>query len=334
MGIGGEVGAGGATSQFTSPFFSARCACLMARPPDQIDRAARAPGVDHDADGVPVEQLAERPAGERFGADMADASPGGDAGEAGIGDQRHPIAPGNVLQGACHLIGLFHPRSHRADAGEDHDIAGDDPPLLDRGDRCFLTREHACGPLVAINTVGADHARIDRGCLDDGALRGEVATREGERPLQPGPSRLPGLEDDIVGIDAVEIDKQLPEPPPPFAPAPPLERLGHRPARDGSRRAVDQPKGLEVEHHLRHTSSEEHSHRRMVDRAIGENAHEARYEVIDLDPVVDGRQGNAGGVGEGGDVEEEIRRPTERGMDHHRVAQGSGRDDVARLRSG
>ena len=85
-----------------------------------------------------------------------------------------------------------------------------------------------------------------------------------------------------------------------------------------------------MEHHFRHATGEEHAHGRMVDWAVGKNADEARHDGIDPDPVIDRRQGNAGGVGEGGDVEEEICRAAEGGVDHHRVAQGSGRDDVSR----
>ena len=85
-----------------------------------------------------------------------------------------------------------------------------------------------------------------------------------------------------------------------------------------------------MEHHFRHATGEEHAHGRMMDRPIGENADEARHDGIDLDPVIDRRQRNPGGVGEGGDVKEEIRRAAERGVNHHRVAQGSGGEDVAR----
>ena len=37
-------------------------------------------------DQVAVAEFADRAAGQRFGADVADAGPGGDAGEAGVGD--------------------------------------------------------------------------------------------------------------------------------------------------------------------------------------------------------------------------------------------------------
>ena len=43
--------------------------------------------VDLDRDQIAVAQLADRPAGERLGADVADAGARGDAGEARVGEQ-------------------------------------------------------------------------------------------------------------------------------------------------------------------------------------------------------------------------------------------------------
>ena len=54
-------------------------------------------GVDDDFDQVVVQQLADRAAGERFGPDVTDAGAGRDAGEPGVGHQRHLLAPRQVL---------------------------------------------------------------------------------------------------------------------------------------------------------------------------------------------------------------------------------------------
>ena len=65
-------------------------------------------------------------------------------------------------------------------------------------------------------------------------------------------------------------------------------------------------------------------------RAVGQDAHQPRDPAVDLVPVVDGRPGQARGEGDRGDVQEQVGRAAERGVDRHGVADGAVGQDVAR----
>ena len=92
----------------------------MTRPLHEIDRAVEARPIDFDADAVAVAQPADGPAGERFGADVADARPRRDAREPRVGRKRDRLADVEILERRGDLVDLFHARAHRAAAGE-HD---------------------------------------------------------------------------------------------------------------------------------------------------------------------------------------------------------------------
>ena len=83
---------------------------------DEIERAGQLSRIDHDANPIAVAQFADRAAGQRFGADVADAGAGADAGKPGVGDHGHFAAPVQILQCRSDLIRFFHARAHRAAA--------------------------------------------------------------------------------------------------------------------------------------------------------------------------------------------------------------------------
>ena len=86
--------------------------------------------VDHDPDQVAVAQLADRAAGQRLGADVADAGAGGDAGEARVGEDGDVLAERQVLERRGDLVDLLHARAQRPAADQHEDVAG-----LDRSRR-------------------------------------------------------------------------------------------------------------------------------------------------------------------------------------------------------
>src|SRR5262249_14434500 len=137
--------------------------------------------VDDDLDTVTVLHLADRPAGERLGADMTDARPRRDAAEPGVGEHGDVLAEAEVLERGSDLVDLLHPRPHRSAADQHEDVAGLQALVavtLDCLDRGVLAREDAGRADLAIDTVRIDHARIDRRALDDRPFRGEIAARE------------------------------------------------------------------------------------------------------------------------------------------------------------
>ena len=87
---------------------------------------------------VAVAHLADRAAGQRLRADVADARPRRDAGKAGVGQHRDVLAEVEVLQGRCDLVNLLHAGAHRPAADQHQHVAGLDAvraAALDRRDR-------------------------------------------------------------------------------------------------------------------------------------------------------------------------------------------------------
>ena len=67
-----------------------------------------------------------------------------------------------------------------------------------------LTKTRAV-PGVAVDTVLVDDRRVDRCALDDRALRGQVASRKGDRARQPPGGRAARVHDDVIGVDAIGV---------------------------------------------------------------------------------------------------------------------------------
>src|SRR5262249_19528233 len=132
---------------------------------------------------VAVADLADGAAGQRFGADVTDAGPRRDAGEAGVGQDGDVLAETQVLEGRGHLGNLFHAGAHRTAANEGHDIASlnaNRPLPLDGSDHGLFGREHLRGADLAIDAVGVHYTRIDGSALDDRSFGGQIAARKGD----------------------------------------------------------------------------------------------------------------------------------------------------------
>ena len=234
------------------------------------------------------------------------------------------------LQRAGDLVGLLHAGAHGADAGEDHDIAGDDRAGAERGDGGGFAGEDAGGAGLAIDAVGIDDRGIERGGFDDGAFGREIADGENHGAGEAAFAGHFGGHDDVVGVHAVTIEEDFAETRSPFALLPGVEILAEREAGRGERGAVEQAERAEVEHDLGHAAGEEGADGGVKARAVWEDIDEARGALVHGDPVGDRRAREPGGMGDGGDVEEEIRGAAECCVDGHRIADGGGREDVAR----
>ena len=77
-----------------------------------------------------------------------------------------------------------------------------------------------------------------------------------------------------------------------------------------------------MEHDFRHSAGEISPHGGMIERAIGQNADEPGDLDVDLVRVVDRRAFQARGERDGRDMEQQIGRTAERGMNDHGVANG------------
>ena len=83
-----------------------------------------------------------------------------------------------------------------------------------------------------------------------------------------------------------------------------------------------------MEHHFGHAAGEISSHRRVIKRAVGQNADQPGDLDVDLVPVVDGGPRQSGGEGDGRDVEQQVGRSAERGVDDHGIANGGIGEDI------
>ena len=89
------------------------------------------------------------------------------------------------------------------------------------------------------------------------------------------------------------------------------------------------PAERSCEHDFRHAAGEKDLHGGEVARAVGKRVDEARDEAIDLNPVRDGGALKARGMGDGGQMEEQVGGTAEGSVENHGVAQSGWGEDVA-----
>ncbi|MNP74374.1 hypothetical protein D3C76_1712400 [compost metagenome] len=76
---------------------------------NKVNAALQRAPIHDDVNQVSVLELADRPACQCFGANMANTSSGGNTGEPGIGDERHIFAKRQILERRRKLIRFLHP---------------------------------------------------------------------------------------------------------------------------------------------------------------------------------------------------------------------------------
>ncbi len=253
----------------------------------------------------------------------------GDAREASIGDQRYRFPPGDMLERRGQLIGLFHPGAGRPAADHHHDVALFDLAAFDRLDRPGFRDKHPRPPGVTVHPVLTHDRWVDRRGLDHRSFRRDVTHREGHRGGQPPCFGAFRRQDHVVRIDAILLAQALPEAFAAHRGLPPVEVFpdglpGHR---HGI--FVQQTQRAQMEHYFRHAAREEGPHRRVIIRPVGQNAHQPRHLTVDARPVIDVRNSAARRMGNGRDMQQQVGRAAERGMDHHRVLNRFVGEDIA-----
>ena len=209
-----------------------------------------------------------------------------------------------MLQRGGELVGLFHAGAGRPAADHHHDIALLDLFPLDGLDSLRFRDKHPRPAGVAVNAIFTDDRRVDRRGLDHRAFRRDVARREADRRGQPFRFCLLRRQDHVIRIHAVLLAQALAEARPALGRLPPVEVLAHRLAGHGHGVQVQKAKIAQVEHHLRHAAREERAHGRVIVRAVGQHADQARHPAVDARPVLYVRDRAARRVGDGRDVQQ------------------------------
>ena len=103
--MGGELG-----MQFPSREDSVRLGFgdLRCAGSQEVDPALQPAAVDDQLQQVAVPDSSDGSPGQRLRTDMADAGTGGHPREAGVGDDRNGLAPGDELEGRGDLVDLLH----------------------------------------------------------------------------------------------------------------------------------------------------------------------------------------------------------------------------------
>ena len=147
--------------------------------------------------------------------------------------------------------------------------------------------------------------------------------------VRPRARACVGREDDLVGDDAVPLPQELAEAAPPFRLLPPVQVLAERQAGDGEDARVEQAQAPQVQHHLRHAAGQEDPHRGVRHGTVRQDADQPRHAAIDGDPVLHRREREPGRVRDRGNVQQQVGRAAEGGVQHHRVAEAGRGQDVA-----
>jgi hypothetical protein len=92
---------------------------------------------------------------------------------------------------------------------------------------------------------------------------------------------------------------------------------------------MEQPRVAQLQHHFWHTAGKEHLDRRMIPWTVRQGIDQAWGAAIDVLPIGERRSRQAGGMSQGRDVQQEVRRSADCGVDHHRVLERSLREHAA-----
>ena len=209
-----------------------------------------------------------------------------------------------MLQRGGELVGLFHASAGRSTADHHHDIALLNLFPLDGLDRLRLRDKHSHPASVAVNAIFTHHRRVDRRGLDHRSFRRDVARREADRRGQPFRFCLLRRQDHVIRLHAVLLAQALAEALTALRALPPVEVLAHCLASDGHGVQMQQAEIAQVEHHLRHAAREEGAHGRVIVRAVGQHAYQARHPAVDARPVFNVRDRAARRVGDGRNVQQ------------------------------
>src|SRR5690349_3995273 len=95
---------------------------------------------------------------------------------------------------------------------------------------------------------------------------------------------------------------------------PPIKIFRKRSSGNGQDVGMEQSQGAQVQHDFRDTAGQKYADGWMMDRAVGQYADQSGNAAVHSDPVVDSRRLQSGGMRDGGDMQQEIGRTAEGGV--------------------
>ena len=244
------------------------------------------------------------------------------------------LAEGQVLEGRGQLIGLLHAGAHGADSSQHQHITGPDMARLDGGDGIALAGEDLGRAFEFKDTVGREHRGIDGRAFNHRTLGGDVAAREGHRAGQAALAGQRRRQDHRIGIDTVQLLQPLAEHRPALGPRPRLEGVPKPIARGRERLEIEQAEIAQMQHHFGHTTRQERPHRGVMGGTIGHHAHQTGRAAVDGDPIVHRGPTQTSRMGDGRDVQEQVRRTTKSRVHSHGIAQRGVSQHCARGQAG
>ena len=252
------------------------------------------------------------------------------AAEACIGEHGNMLAERQHLQCGGDLVDLLHPRAERASADEDDDVAMRHRAALDGIDSGGLGDEHLRRPRVPKHAVFSYQRRVDRRALHHAPLGRKVADGEADRGRQAALAGSVGGHDYVISVNAVKRPQPVSERPASFTLLPPIQIRIQRLTRHRLHAGIEKPGAAQVQHHLRNGSRKEHLHGGEVTGAVGQRVDQTRNLPVDRCPI--GRRGTfqPGRMSDRRDMQQQVRRATERGMQYHRVADRGVGQDISR----
>ena len=137
-----------------------------------------------------------------------------------------------------------------------------------------------------------------------------------------------GVHDDVIGIDAVAVAEHLTNRDAAFGLLPPVEHGSELLSGHGQCAGIEQAGAAEVQHDFGNASGHEDLHRGEVAGAVGKGVDDTRDFAVNAVPVIDRGAAQAGRVGDGGDVEDEVGGSAEGRVNDHGVGDGGIGEDA------
>ncbi|MNC19775.1 hypothetical protein D3C75_677130 [compost metagenome] len=250
---------------------------------------------------------------------MSDAGPRRHTGKAGVGDQRNLLAKGQMLQRGCQLIRLLHSGAAGAAPDDGKNIPCMYSPVLDASDRVLFRSKDLNSPHMPVDPFTVQDRGVNGCRFDDRAFRRQISGRKSHRGGQSLPLRLPGTHNNGVGINAIRLSQAASHILPSLRGFPPVQVFSKRLACYRPYRIINQSQPAQMQHHFRNTACKKHADRRMRNRTVRQHTDQARHLAVYGIPVLDGWDAQPGGMGNGRQMEQQIRGPSKRRMNYHRI---------------
>ena len=251
---------------------------------------------------------------------------GGNSREAAIGEDRNVFSNGGIPQSRSHLIGFWHAGSQWAQARENQNVSFLHPVVpcgLEGGDGGFLGDEDPGWALVEEDPFFIQKFRSNSSTLDHGTIGNEVALNKGHGTGKG----FAGSLDHISGVNSVQSHELLLVDLASLGLFPPFQIFTQSSSRDGRGFKFQEVVIPEVEHHLGNSTSEENLYGRVAVRAIWQGVYQSGDLLVDMLPVFYGGPGQFRSMSDGGDMQDQVGRSSERRMKDHGVMERGFREN-------